>query len=176
MNGNIMSFSDWISAMLSSDKIIKQFNQTLVNSSFAAFFWEVKPVNKSLLNQPFEFVIVSSKFLESITANNKPFLKYFKEGGSVVSFPNLRSDAELIVPKPISTQTEYTHIATFVRTAAHNQILDFWKKVVYVYSAKINEDLKWLSTSGLGVHWLHVRIDSRPKYYQYSDYKYFQYQ
>jgi len=29
----------------------------------------------------------------------------------------------------------------------------------------------WLSTSGLGVGWLHVRLDSRPKYYTYEPYK-----
>ncbi len=29
----------------------------------------------------------------------------------------------------------------------------------------------WLSTAGGGVAWLHVRLDSRPKYYGYSPYK-----
>lgn len=29
----------------------------------------------------------------------------------------------------------------------------------------------WVSTSGLGVSWLHVRLDSRPKYYTYAPYK-----
>ena len=28
----------------------------------------------------------------------------------------------------------------------------------------------WLSTSGLGVYWLHVRLDSRPKYYQFKEF------
>lgn len=29
----------------------------------------------------------------------------------------------------------------------------------------------WISTSGLGVPWLHVRIDDRPKYYQHAPYR-----
>ena len=29
----------------------------------------------------------------------------------------------------------------------------------------------WVSTSGLGVYWLHVRLDSYPKYYQHAPYK-----
>ena len=29
----------------------------------------------------------------------------------------------------------------------------------------------WTSTSGLGVYWLHVRLDSRPKYYQHQPFK-----
>lgn len=173
INERIMSFTDWIVAMNSSDDFIKQFNQTLVSSDFEAFFWEVKPVNKTLLNQPFEFVIVKSNALNSVEANNSSFLGYFGGEESVVKFLNIRGDAELVVPRPVFDQTEYVHIAKFVRTARQNQILDFWRKVVNTYSASIGEDLKWLSTSGLGVHWLHVRIDSRPKYYQYSEYKYF---
>ena len=35
----------------------------------------------------------------------------------------------------------------------------------------LTEDSVWLSTSGLGVYWLHVRLDSRPKYYTYEPYK-----
>ncbi|MBX3248007.1 MAG: hypothetical protein KF901_12575 [Myxococcales bacterium] len=29
----------------------------------------------------------------------------------------------------------------------------------------------WLSTAGLGVDWLHVRLDARPKYYRHAPYK-----
>lgn len=170
---HVMSFSDWVYAMKSSDDFIKQFNQTLINSDFEAFFWEVKPVDKTLLSQPFEFVIVKSNALNSIETNNSSFLDYFVGEESVLKFLNIRGDAELVVPSPVSDQTEYAHIAKFVRTASQNQILDFWRKVVNTYSTNIGEDLKWLSTSGLGVHWLHVRIDSRPKYYQFSEYKYF---
>ena len=28
----------------------------------------------------------------------------------------------------------------------------------------------WLSTAGLGVGWLHVRLDDRPKYYRHAPY------
>ena len=29
----------------------------------------------------------------------------------------------------------------------------------------------WVSTAGLGAPWLHVRLDSRPKYYRFSSYR-----
>jgi len=29
----------------------------------------------------------------------------------------------------------------------------------------------WLSTSGLGIAWLHVRLDERPKYYTHAPYR-----
>ena len=31
----------------------------------------------------------------------------------------------------------------------------------------------WVSTSGLGVSWLHIRIDTRPKYYSYAPFRAF---
>ena len=170
-DGHVLSFSAWIQAMLTSDELILEFNSTLIDSKFDAFFWEVKPVSLELINQDFEFVLVNSNALKGIAQNDTSFKNFFEENKAVVNFPNLRKDAELIVPTPISSQTKYAHIANFVRTADQNQIVDFWKKVVEVYSSKIGHEMKWLSTSGLGVYWLHVRVDSRPKYYQHLEYK-----
>jgi hypothetical protein len=33
-----------------------------------------------------------------------------------------------------------------------------------------NGATRWLSTSGLGISYLHVRIDKRPKYYSHQEY------
>lgn len=170
-NGRYLSYSEWIDSMLSSEEEIVTFNQCLADSKFKAFFWEVKPVNLQLMNQEFEFVLVDSISLQRIVSDNSNFKKYFTKNDMTVNFPNLRGDAELIVPVPIFTETKYVHIAEFVRTAKPKQLVDFWKNVVIAYSNKINDQLKWLSTSGLGVHWLHVRIDSKPKYYQHLAYK-----
>lgn len=170
-NDKSLNYSEWISSMLSSDDTILNFNQCLVNSNFEAFFWEVKPINIESVEQEFEFVLVNSSSLCKISPNNSNFKKYFTKDELVVNFSNLRGDAELIVPTQISSVTKYAHLAQFVRTAEQKQLLKFWKKVVKTYSDKIGDQLKWLSTSGLGVHWLHVRIDSRPKYYQHSEYK-----
>ena len=37
--------------------------------------------------------------------------------------------------------------------------------------ARIDYRTLWLSTSGLGVAWLHLRLDHEPKYYQYAPYR-----
>jgi hypothetical protein len=29
----------------------------------------------------------------------------------------------------------------------------------------------WMSTCGTGVYWLHLRLDSKPKYYTYAPYR-----
>jgi len=39
-----------------------------------------------------------------------------------------------------------------------------------------NGNPRWLSTSGLGVSYLHVRIDKRPKYYSFDEYRNFHFQ
>jgi hypothetical protein len=38
---------------------------------------------------------------------------------------------------------------------------------------RIGEAPVWLSTAGMGVAWLHVRLDSRPTYYGHRPYKTF---
>lgn len=171
IDGQCLRFSNWIDRMLVSDELILEFNQALINSAFDSFFWEVKPISIKSINQDFEFVIVNSEALKKISPNSSHFEKYFTKNDTVVNFSNLSGDAELIVPTPMSSTTKYAHIADFVRTAKQHQRLDFWKKVVKTYSNHIGNETKWLSTSGLGVAWLHVRIDSKPKYYQHLEYK-----
>lgn len=137
VNGRKLNYSEWINAMGTSDELIFLFNQTLQESPFEAFFWEVKPANLYSMDQVFEFVLVNSKSLKSLQANDASFKKKFRENESVVNFPNLRGDAELIVPLPISKETAYAHLAAFVRSANKNQILAFWKRVVKVYEEKM---------------------------------------
>ncbi|MEM8892222.1 MAG: hypothetical protein AAGD28_29855, partial [Bacteroidota bacterium] len=121
---------------------------------------------------PYEFVLVNSPSLARVSADRNSFAAKFNEA-SVVSFKNLGRDASLIVPCPLDAVTDYPHLASFVRTAPEEQIHDFWKEVSMTYEADLGESPKWLSTSGLGVYWLHVRVDSRPKYYTYSPYRQF---
>ena len=40
-----------------------------------------------------------------------------------------------------------------------------------VLQAALSEKPLWLSTAGGGVAWLHLRIDSRPKYYSHRPYR-----
>ena len=114
---------------------------------------------------------MNSSTLPNIIADSSSFKEHFKEEKDVLSFPNLGRDAQLIVPNQISSSSNYNHLATFVKNAPLNQIVNFWKKVGEEYDKLIGTETKWLSTAGLGVYWLHVRIDSRPKYYRFNDYK-----
>jgi hypothetical protein len=88
-------------------------------------------------------------------------------------FPNLSGDATLIVPRQMSNADGYGHIASFVQRAPREQK----HALLQTLSREIDKRLAasidhfWVSTSGLGVPWVHVRLDERPKYYQYEPYR-----
>lgn len=96
----------------------------------------------------------------------------------MISFENLGKD---VVPCPgASSSNRYprymTHLASFHRGANKVHILELWRKIgdsmLRRIEAEPDPDHKfWLSTSGLGVSWLHVRIDVVPKYYNWKEYK-----
>jgi len=47
-----------------------------------------------------------------------------------------------------------------------------WRAVVETAETWLGRgDRLWISTAGLGVTWLHVRIDSSPKYYTHAPYR-----
>ena len=106
----------------------------------------------------------------------------------VVSFSNLGGDAFLVVPCPPSkdkqenTKTSredmkmYGHLSAFVALSKDvKQLQNFWIKVAETFETRISQIKDnqpiWLSTCGTGVYWLHVRLDSRPKYYSYEKYR-----
>ena len=170
-NNQILSFKEIIELWETNDVFIDFFNETLSNSGFAAFFWEMPPLKSSQLELPFEFVLVRSRSLENISANASAFSNYFSTDEPIVTFSNLGGDAQLVVPVPISEHSNYPHLAKFIRNAPLVQKRLLWKMVAQEYQKKIQEMPIWLSTAGLGVSWLHIRIDDRPKYYRHQAYR-----
>jgi hypothetical protein len=90
-----------------------------------------------------------------------------------VTFPNLGGDAVLVAPCPGGSPQAYPHLAAFVRAAPMYQQHALWRRVGEAVDAWIGatSDPVWVSTAGQGVFWLHVRLDSRPKYYNYELYR-----
>lgn len=170
-NEKVISYHEWINLTLNNTEFIKYFIKLLIDCEFDAYYWEVKPVDAKSVENSFEFVLVNGSYLNSLNSDGSRFEKYFNRNEDVVSFKNLKGDAQLVVPNKVSDSRNYTHLAKFVRNAPENQIIKFWKKVAKEYSKSINEEKIWLSTAGLGVNWLHVRLDTKPKYYKYKEYK-----
>lgn len=150
------------------------FSELLANSPFEAFFWETPPLTHATAQHPFECVLVNSPQLAGIQVDSSAFRQYFVHATeSICNFSNLGGDALLLAPVPEGVLQNYGHLATFVRKAPAAQQQALWKKLGKILEEKINEQPLWVSTSGLGVYWLHVRLDSRPKYYQFAPYKNF---
>lgn len=135
---------------------------------------------------------------QGMTPDPEPFRQKLaggSQGALVTAFENLGRDAVLVVPQcavrhptssaPVgapSTSCDgwradgapYAHVAEFMRGAPRAQVHELLRVVGREVEKRVAENggrLVWVSTSGLGVSWLHVRLDSRPKYYSYAPYK-----
>jgi len=157
--------------LMYSKEFVEYYNGELSACSFDAFFWENRPMNVHTMNESYECNLVNSKALAHRAPDPHTFTDHFRKDQSVVSFMNLGGDALLIAPCPVKRRPGYSHIGTFVRNADKGQIRAFWKSVASATINSAGDSPVWLSTSGLGVSWLHARIDSRPKYYQTEEYK-----
>ena len=138
----------------------------LASVPYAAFFWEVRPASVADVGRPFECVVVDSLQLSGVRADTTAFLDHFgQHAGPVRRFSNVSGDAVLVAPAPLDASTDYAHLASFVRSAPVSQQCAFWRAVGGAVRGSLSDQTLWLSTSGLEVYWLHVRLDTRPKYY-----------
>ena len=170
-NGTLLSNSSFIDLLIRSGEFRQFFVRLLTEVKMGGYFWEIKPVSSQSLDEAFEFVLIQSSVFDDLRPNGRPFIQHFRTKQEAVSFQNLGKNARLVVPTPMSIDTNYSHLANFVRKAPAHQIDKLWQLVGQEFKKEINEEPRWLSTHGLGVRWVHIRIDSRPKYYHYADYK-----
>lgn len=159
-----------------TDAAFRAFYRTgLAECPFPAFFWEHPVLTRARLAHPYECVQVDSPSLAAVHADSRPFAEEFRSGcgtGSVVQFPNLSGDALLIAPCPQDPAAAYAHIGVFVRQAPPAQVDVLLRTLGETLEARLDDRPLWVSTSGLGVSWLHVRLDARPKYYTFAPYRY----
>ena len=150
------------------------FSGVLAASAFPAYFWECAPVSISTLGRAFEFVLVYSSALAGVHADPGPFHSCFPNSApdqTVVTFTNLGGDAVLVSPRPDAAATPWPHLAEFVRAAPMQRQRELWMRTAEAALENIGDAPLWISTSGLGVYWLHVRLDTWPKYYTFEPYR-----
>jgi hypothetical protein len=174
VDGQQLTYAEVINLWQRDSNFNSFFNSLLANNSFSAYFWETPSITLSTINRNFEFVVVDCPTLQKVNPNPHAFKKYFTSAANereIVTFSNLGKDAILVVPRPLMENSVYTHIANFVRNAPSSQQIALWQNVGKVLEQNLNEKPIWVSTSGLGVYWLHIRLDSYPKYYSFQPYK-----
>lgn len=170
---SVMSYAQVIDHWASDTAFADFFSGLLASSAFEAFYWETPPVTRASAQRPFECVLIDSPSLAMASPDALSFAEYFRaaSGQAVVDFENLGGDARLIVPCPVEPTTACTHLAGFMRAAPTAAKRQLWQAVAAAVSDALNEQPLWISTCGLGVYWLHVRLDSFPKYYRHAPYQ-----
>lgn len=192
-NGAPLKYGEALDMLMRGDDTLASMLTGIISSfPSTAVFWECISVTpQSVGVTVFEFVLLPAAKLASITPDIEPFkekcMSHSSENAddSMAVFYNLNKDALLVVPCPsekshyIDSPAYMAHLATFIRGESSVRTAEFWKTVASAMIQTLKQSVEesdrnkrfWLSTSGLGVSWLHVRIDTRPKYYNWEEYK-----
>jgi len=169
-----LSFAAVLDAWRADSAFSDFFLRELAAAPFPAFYWEMPPIVAGGLDMAYEYVTVDSPALRSAREDGSPFGEYLAEDGSgaaVTAFPNLSGGAMLVAPLPIGSPGANAHIATFVHGAPRFQQRALLALTAELALGRLSERPTWISTSGTGVHWLHMRIEGTPTYYIYRLYK-----
>lgn len=171
-DGRPLTFEEVIAGWRDDTGFRDLFIAELAASPYPAFFWELPSLSPTAISHPFECVVIRSAALTDMRADPSDFAEHLNAAAPiVVSFLNLGGDAVLIVPRQISGLDCYGHFAAFVREAPREQQHALFQILADETDKLLNAGRRfWISTSGLGVPWVHVRLDSFPKYYQYRSY------
>ena len=164
-----LQFDEFLSGIESEESLRKIFLQQLRQTPYRALRWETPPLTRSNLRQAFECVIHEASELD-VQAERADFESHFS-AQPVVSFDNLGSDARLVVPCPLDSSTNYSHLAAFVRSARPEQQHQLLIRLAVELRSALGEQPLWLNTAGGGVDRLHIRIDQWPKYYRYQPFR-----
>ncbi|MBI1182799.1 hypothetical protein GC194_00910 [bacterium] len=169
--GYALSFDEVLGLLENDETFRSSLIDFLKNLPFEAFNIEMPPINVEKVNRPFEFVIINTQALLRMERDTETFKSYFAGEPYTAVFENRGGDALLISPVPQSPSDNFVHLAPFLREAHAPQLHDFLVALSEITSANLGNENLWINTSGLGVGWLHLRLDDSPKYYQYKPYK-----
>ncbi len=167
----LLTWGDVIELWRSSPEFADWFSDLLASAPFEAVFWETPPLTHAALNRPFEYVLVDSPALIAVQPDPIAFAAYFQPGKAIVEFENLGRDACLIAPCPGEAGDNYAHLSAFLRCAPEHTRRALWSALAKALEQRLSDQPLWCSTSGLGIFWLHLRLDARPKYYTFDPYR-----
>ena len=171
-DGSAIPYRDVVRLWQHDESFRTFFISLLRSSDFAGYRWETPPVTAASIDRPFEFVLLDAAGIER-APDAGAFADQFRSAGrsQVMTFPNLGNDAVLVVPTPLGPPATYVHLAAFVRRAPTAQVHELWRGVGAAVESRLSVKPVWVSTAGMGVAWLHVRLDDRPKYYGFAEYR-----
>ena len=147
------------------------------NKNLEKYMIFFKPFNNK--NSSFEYELIP----EDELPDDQDFTPYIDHLTNLpkskhsVSFMNLTNNIMLIVPKPVKNKN-FSHINNFTQNASETHKKSLYRNIAINLENVLN-DLKpteyvYLSTHGLGVPYLHYRIEITPQYFNqtsFIDYK-----
>ena len=169
-----LAYGDAIVSMQEDEGFRTLLLECLRASPHDGYFWEFPAVALDTLTRAFRFVVIGSSSLAAVKANSEAFDCKLRKAGQThdsVCFPNLRGHAMLVVPRCISAPDHYGHLAAFVRRAPVAQQHDLLQRSAATLRQCLSNRPTWMSTHGMGVPWLHVRLDETPKYYTHRPFR-----
>lgn len=173
-DGRLMTWGEVVDGWAHDAAFRERWREAVLAVPHRGYCWETPVLNATTALLPFECVFVPSPALADKTADPSPFAEQLRRArpASVARFFSLGRDAELIAPCPLIDGVDHTHLAAFVRTAPREQVDALWQSVgeAAAQALAVRRPV-WVSTAGLGVSWLHVRLDARPKYYRHAPYR-----
>ncbi len=170
----LMSFTEVINGWATKAAFQDFYTETLLQYGGKGCFWEHPRLDRAMVNEPYEGVIIRTDAFTKLTADFSPFAGAVQPDQSVSVFPNLVGTARLIVPnQPESPEVNGRDLIAFLASAPGPLRHKFWRTVGMEVARAIAEGaaFRYLSTHGLGVRWLHVRLEQRPKYYHHRPYR-----
>jgi hypothetical protein len=174
-NNKRITYKEFLDGLKNGNQLLDDFISALKDgTTYDQYYFESIPVTSSTQDKDYEFVLVKSYGLDRPATPNI-FQSHFTNQCLSVQFLSLGGDTTLISPCPPnggSMQT-YVHLAPFVKNGPVAKVKDALKKASGAMQDKLSQTSSkwWWSTAGGAVAWLHIRIDPRPKYYNYGPYK-----
>lgn len=169
-NGETLSFREVFQLWQTSAAFADFYVSLMRSCEYEGYVWELPEVSDATIDQPFEYTITEAgPFFPA--ADVAPFALHLAQadGADVIGFENLSRDAHLIVPVATGG-SDFRDMKRFLANADAAQIVHLWQCAGREMLARLAPDPVWLSVNGAGVAWLHLRLDSWPKYYFHTPY------
>ncbi|MEM7221979.1 MAG: hypothetical protein AAF495_03310 [Pseudomonadota bacterium] len=171
--GRTLSFTEVLDLWESDSDFVDLIIATFKQSGFHGYIWETPAVSSESKHRRFEFIIHNWPHASGLP-DHQTFADYFDTetaAEGIVAFENLGRDALLIVPSPYRETADYSGLAEFFREAPFGQQRGLWRALGRQAKSRLSDRPMWLSVAGGGIQWLHIRLDSTPKYYRYGSYR-----
>jgi len=169
--GHELRYCDVMELWRGDQEFVDFYISIFKRCGFQSYVWETPSVSKNTIDRVFEFVLFNVPEASRIP-DRKTYASYFdtkKSEDGIVAFSNLGGDAVLVVPSPFRKDANYVDFAAFYREAPLSQQRALWRELSRYIEMHLSDEPMWISVSS-GISWLHLRLDSSPKYYRYSPY------